>query len=64
MIQNAFEENNMDKATVYMCRLKGESVMESVGRKRKCLSRKNSQKPRKHMVHTIESFSEQINEAF
>ena len=29
------------------CGLKEESVMESVGRKRKCMSRKNPQKPNK-----------------
>ena len=40
MIQQAFEENNMDKATVYTWAKKGKSVMKSVGRKRKCVSRK------------------------
>ena len=35
----------MYKATVYKCVKKEKGVMESVGRKRKCLSRKNHQKP-------------------
>ena len=37
----------MYKATVYKCVKKEKGVMESVGRKRKCLSRKNHLKPHK-----------------
>ena len=39
----------MDKATVYMW-TERESVVTSVGRKRKCLSRKYPQKPHKQLT--------------
>ena len=50
MIQNVLEENNMEKATG---ELKGKSVLESVGRTRKCLSRKNPQKPHKQSTQQL-----------
>ena len=49
MIQNAFEENDMNKATCQSTQwVKNENtLMNSVVRKRKCLSRKNPRRPPK-----------------
>ena len=54
MIQNALEENNMDKATVYKWTERKEK-WRVLGKKEnvragKCVSRKNPQKPHKQLT--------------